>query len=44
MGTALTIKGKLRSIEGRKASVDPTLLARGEVCASTEMLAICYQA
>ena len=43
MGTELTIKGKLRSIEGRKVWVDLTLFAHGEVCASGEMLAIRYQ-
>jgi predicted thioesterase len=43
MGTELTIKGRLRSIEGRKVCVDLTLFAHGEVCASGEMLAIRYQ-
>lgn len=43
MGTELTIKGKLRSIEGRKVWVDLTLFAHGEVCATGEMLAIRYQ-
>lgn len=39
MGTELTIRGKLRSIEGRKVWVDLTLSALGEVCAQGEMLA-----
>lgn len=43
LGTELTIKGKLRSIEGRKVCVDLTLFAHGEVCVSGEMLAIRYQ-
>lgn len=43
MGTELTIKGKLRCMEGRKVWVDLTLCADGEVCATGEMLAIRYQ-
>lgn len=43
MGTELTIKGKLRSMEGRKGWIDLTLSAHGEVCAIGEMLAIRYQ-
>ncbi|TAH47323.1 MAG: PaaI family thioesterase [Betaproteobacteria bacterium] len=43
MGTELTIKGRLRSMEGRKVWVDLTLFAHGEVCATGEMLAIRFQ-
>jgi acyl-coenzyme A thioesterase PaaI-like protein len=43
MGTELTIKGKLRSMEGRKVWVDLSLSAHGEVCATGEMLAIRYE-
>lgn len=43
MGTELVIKGKLRSMEGRKVWVDLTLSADGEVCATGEMLAVRYQ-
>jgi acyl-CoA thioesterase FadM len=43
MGTELTIKGKLRSMEGRKVWVDLTLCAGGEVCATAEMLAIRFK-
>jgi acyl-coenzyme A thioesterase PaaI-like protein len=40
MGTELELKGKLRSIEGRKIWVDMTLTANGSVCATGEILAI----
>ncbi|MFD1550837.1 PaaI family thioesterase [Putridiphycobacter roseus] len=40
MGVALELKGKLRSIEGRKIWVDMTLSANGTICASGEILAI----
>lgn len=43
MGTELTIRGKLRSLEGRKVWIDLSLSAKGELCASGEMLAIRYQ-
>jgi acyl-coenzyme A thioesterase PaaI-like protein len=43
MGTELTIKGRLRRMEGRKVCLDLTLSAHGEVCATGEMLAICYK-
>jgi acyl-coenzyme A thioesterase PaaI-like protein len=43
MGTELTIKGKLRSMEGRKVWIDLALYAHGEVCATGEMLAIRYK-
>lgn len=42
MGTELTIKGKLRSMEGRKTWIDLALYAYGEICATGEMLAIRY--
>lgn len=40
MGVELELKGKLRSIEGRKIWVDMTLSAEGKVCATGEILAI----
>jgi len=40
MGKELELKGKLRSIEGRKIWVDMTLSAEGIVCATGEILAI----
>lgn len=40
MGKELELKGKLRSIEGRKIWVDMTLSADGIVCATGEILAI----
>lgn len=40
MGEELTLKGRLRSIEGRKVWVDMTLEANGVVCATGEILAI----
>ena len=40
MGKELELKGKLRSIEGRKILVDMTLSAEGIVCATGEILAI----
>jgi len=40
MGAELTIKGKLRSIDGRKVRLDLSLSAHGEICARAEMLAI----
>lgn len=40
MGVELTIRGRLRSMEGRKAWIDLTLSAGDRVCASGEMLAI----
>ncbi len=40
MGTELTIRGRLRSMEGRKLWIDMTLSAGDKVCASAEMLAI----
>lgn len=43
MGTELTVKGKLRSIEGRKVWIELTLSALGEFCARGEMLALRYQ-
>ncbi len=42
MGTELTIKGRLRSIDGRKVWLDLSLGAHGEVCVRGEMLAIRY--
>lgn len=38
--TELAVRGKLRSIEGRKVWVDMELIANGAVCATGEMLAI----
>lgn len=43
MGTELVIKGRLRSIEGRKVWVELSLTAAGQVCASAEMLAIRFK-
>lgn len=43
MGEELTIKGKLRTIEGRKVWIDLTLQAHDQVCAVAEMLAIRYK-
>jgi len=40
MGVELELKGKLRSLEGRKAWIDMTLTAGGTLCATGEMLAI----
>ncbi len=40
MGTELELKGKLRSLSGRKVVVDMTLSANGEICATGEILAI----
>jgi len=40
MGVPLVLKGKLRSIEGRKVWVDMTLSANDVVCATGEILAI----
>ena len=40
MGVELELKGKLRSIEGRKIWVDMTLTAHGIICATGEILAI----
>ncbi len=40
MGVPLELKGKLRSIEGRKIWVDMTLSANGILCATAEILAI----
>jgi acyl-coenzyme A thioesterase PaaI-like protein len=40
MGVELELKGKLRSIEGRKIWVDMTLSANGILCAVGEILAI----
>lgn len=40
MGEELELKGKLRSIEGRKIWVDMTLSAKGQVCATGDILAI----
>lgn len=42
MGTELTIKARLRSIDGRKVWLDLAVSAHGEVCARGEMLAIRY--
>lgn len=42
MGTELTIRGKLRRIDGRKIWLDLSLSAAGEVCSCAEMLAIRY--
>ena len=42
MGTELTIKGRLRSIDGRRVRLDLSLSVHGEVCARGEMLAIRY--
>ena len=42
MGMELTIKGRLRSIDGRKVRLDLSLSAHGEVCVRGEMLAIRY--
>lgn len=40
MGVPLELKGRLRSIEGRKIWVDMTLSANGILCATAEILAI----
>lgn len=40
MGVPLVLKGKLRSIEGRKVWVDMTLSANDTLCATGEILAI----
>ncbi len=40
MGVELELKGKLRSLSGRKVFVDMTLSANGEVCVTAEILAI----
>lgn len=40
MDVELELKGKLRSIEGRKIWVDMTLSADGKLCATGEILAI----
>lgn len=40
MGEELILRGKLRSIEGRKVWVDLTLEANGVICATGEILAI----
>ena len=40
MGKELELKGKLRSIEGRKIWVDMTLSAEGITCVTGEILAI----
>ena len=40
MGVELELRGKLRSIEGRKIWVDMTLSVVGIVCATGEILAI----
>lgn len=40
MGVPLVLKGKLRSIEGRKIWVDMTLSANNVICATGEILAI----
>ncbi|WP_413512916.1 PaaI family thioesterase [Myroides odoratus] len=40
MGVPLVLKGKLRSIEGRKVWVDMTLSAGDTLCATAEILAI----
>ncbi|MCK6389041.1 PaaI family thioesterase [Zoogloea sp.] len=44
MGVELLIKGRLRSIDGRKVWVDLSLQAGDELCATGEMLAIRFQA
>ncbi len=43
IGTALVIRGRLVSLDGRKATVALTLLAGGETCARGEMLAIQFR-
>ncbi len=40
MGRLLELRGKLRSIDGRKIWVDMTLSADGDICATGEILAI----
>ncbi len=40
LGVELELKGKLRSIEGRKIWVDMTLSANGIICVTGEILAI----
>ncbi len=40
MGVELELKGKLRSLEGRKVWIDMTLTAEGNLCATAEILAI----
>jgi len=40
MGIELELKGKLRSIEGRKVWIDMTLSANHIICATAELLAI----
>ncbi len=40
LGVELEIKGKLKSISGRKVIVDMTLSANGQVCVTGEILAI----
>jgi acyl-coenzyme A thioesterase PaaI-like protein len=40
LGTPLVIRGKLKSLEGRKAWIEMTLSAGETVCATGEMLAI----
>ena len=40
IGLELVLRGRLRSLEGRKAWLDLTLTAGGHICAVAEMLAI----
>lgn len=43
MGTELTIKGKLRRIDGEKSGSTCAQRAQGEISARGEMLAIWYR-
>ncbi|WP_449425589.1 PaaI family thioesterase, partial [Rhodanobacter lindaniclasticus] len=44
LGVELLIEGTLRSLEGRKAIIDLTLSAGGEVCVTGEMVAVQFAA
>ena len=44
IATELTIKGRLRSVDGRKVTLDMIMEAAGEITARAEMLAIRLQA
>jgi len=43
IGVELEIRGRLRSIEGRKVQVSLSLSAEGRACATAEMLAVQFR-
>ncbi len=43
LGVELVVRGKLKSLEGRKAVIALSLSADGEECATGEMIAIEYR-